>query len=146
MLRLLLRARAHLTNESVSMSWKCLDELGIFSCVIQRLPETLHRIIQPLVEVNEGVGRPDLSLNFLTRDDFSGMLKENTKHLEWLVLQFYPDAVFTNLTRPQFNFKRSESDNPARWMCVSHRNATQLQLPEFITGPSNRLDTIQFSF
>jgi hypothetical protein len=50
-----------------------------------------------MIEVDEGVRRPELALQFLSGDDFSPPFKERGQHLKGLFLELYLQS-----TTPQF--------------------------------------------
>jgi hypothetical protein len=48
-----------------------------------------------VLEVDEGVGRPEPLLQLLTCDYFAGMLKEHRQHIHRLAIQLDPQPMFT---------------------------------------------------
>jgi hypothetical protein len=54
--------------------------------IAQRFPELINRCIEAVVEVNEGVGRPDLRPDFFSADDFSRPRQQDFKNKKWLLL------------------------------------------------------------
>jgi len=47
-----------------------------------------------VVEIHEGISRPELFLQFLASHDLAGMLKQRRKHLQGLFLKPNPHAMF----------------------------------------------------
>jgi hypothetical protein len=64
-----------------------------------------------MIEVHKRVGGPKPAVQFLPRDDFTGMLEEHGQNLEWLFLKPDFDAIAAKLTGAQVGFKGSEADN-----------------------------------
>ncbi len=67
--------------------------------------------IEPVVEIHERVGRPELLANLLARDQFAGALQQHDQDREWLVLQFDTDAVLTDLARTGIHLVGAEPDH-----------------------------------
>ena len=79
------------------MLWNCLDVSGIFSVIVQRLPELANRHSEAAVEVNEGIARPEAASKFLAADDFSGSFEEHEEEPIGLLLQPYGSPVLQEL-------------------------------------------------
>ena len=48
------------SDETVSQPWQGLDIAGRMRGIAERLPELLDGSVEPMLEVDEGVGRPKL--------------------------------------------------------------------------------------
>ena len=57
-----------------------------------------------MVEVDEGVGRPETIANLVAGDDFAGFFEQQGEDLERLVLQLDAEAVLAKFTGAQVEF------------------------------------------
>lgn len=90
---------AHRSNESVAATGNGLDKPGIIGGVAQNLPELPDATVYGIVEIDVRILGPKALANFLSRDDFAGMLQQNQKGLEGLVLELQLYAVLSQLSR-----------------------------------------------
>lgn len=60
-------------KETVPTAWQGFDETRIVGRIAQSFAQLVDRGIQTIVEINEGILRPDLLTQFFTRDHFAGM-------------------------------------------------------------------------
>jgi hypothetical protein len=65
-----------------------------------------------MVKIHEGVGRPDLFLEFFAANYLTGVLKQNLENLEGLNLEFDADAMFSQFTGRQTDIEVVETDGP----------------------------------
>jgi hypothetical protein len=61
-------------DETVTTSRERLYVARGFGCVAQSLPQTLNRVVDAVVEIYEGVGRPYSLLEFLSANYFARLL------------------------------------------------------------------------
>jgi hypothetical protein len=76
----------HGNQETVTNLGHGLDELGIFDGVSQRLSQLFHGRVDPMLEVNEGIVRPQCDTQLLARSDSPFGLQQKAEHLERLLL------------------------------------------------------------
>lgn len=67
-----------------------------------------------MVEIHEGVRRPDAFLELFTGNHLTGLLEQDLQNLEGLNLQFDPCAALSQLTRTCIDIKVAEADYPLR--------------------------------
>src|SRR6266702_2465916 len=89
-----------------------LDIVGRFRGVAKRLPQSLDCIVNTVIEVYEGVGRPNILPQFLAGDDFARALQENLQNLEWLFLQPDLDSLPAQFSGIFIQLKSPEADVP----------------------------------
>ena len=70
-----------------------------------------------MVEINEGVGRPQRLLNFLARHNLACPLKQKYQHLKRLADYLQPDTAFSQLTGFRVGLVNAETKNVWRWVC-----------------------------
>src|SRR6185503_8148644 len=91
----------------------------------------LDCIVQTLIEGDINIGRPDLLLQLLPRDHFTGVLNQHGKYSKRLVLQLDLHAGLMQLSGLQVELKYAESDlvgdGGRRWHSGSVR---QFRLPQ----------------
>ena len=54
-----------------------------------------------MVEIDRGVGRPDLLLEFLAGYGLSRVVHQNPENLQWLLLELELDPLLAQLTGPE---------------------------------------------
>jgi hypothetical protein len=126
------------TDKPISPLGKRFDQARGFGIVPERFAQFLHRVIQALIEVDEGVGGPDSPLQLFAGHNVTGALKQCAQELERLNLQFDPEAVAMQFARPEPDFEITEA-NDFLCGCVHGRLSCQLvlELAER-PGPNNR--------
>src|SRR6516162_8573945 len=63
--------------------------------IIQHLPNPGDCVIQPVIEINEGIGRPQLGMQFFTGDHLAGTFDQYGQDLKGLSRKPQPHPVFT---------------------------------------------------
>src|SRR5215468_7933276 len=109
----------HLRDETIAAAGQRFDETGIFCRVSQHVAQLLDSAVQPIIEVNKSVSRPEFATEFLARNHVTWMLKQKLEHLEGLVLKPQADAVFAHLTRMQVHVEGAEAQ-PTGWSSTFH--------------------------
>jgi hypothetical protein len=68
-----------------------------------------------MVEVDERVSRPDLRLKFFASHDIAGAFQQYREYLQWLASEAQLYTAFTQLTRPDIQFKNVEPKRVGDW-------------------------------
>jgi hypothetical protein len=76
-------------NEAISSSSECLNEDGCLRRFAERITQPFDGGIQTMIEVDEGVRRPELAAQFLSGNYFSRSFKQRRQNLQWLFLELY---------------------------------------------------------
>jgi hypothetical protein len=97
-------------NETVSAPRKRFDKSRVVGGVVEGNAEFADSGIEAFVEADVGVGRPEARLQLLTRDYFSGMLKEHREDAKRLLLQRYPAARLMHFARAEVDFEEPGAD------------------------------------
>src|SRR6266496_5278638 len=58
-------------DEAVAATGNGFDEAGTFGGIAEGLADLVDRLVEPVVEIHERVGRPECLLKFLSTDDRS---------------------------------------------------------------------------
>jgi hypothetical protein len=66
-----------LGEETITAFRDRLDVTRSLSFVSESLPETLHRVVDALVEFDEGIGWPEAFLKLFLADDLTGPFEED---------------------------------------------------------------------
>jgi hypothetical protein len=74
-----------LTDESVAAAGQGFDESRVVGRITQSISQPLDGIVQPMVEVDEGVGWPQPAAEILSRNQLTWLLQKHGKNLEGLV-------------------------------------------------------------
>src|ERR1700677_129316 len=84
-------------NKPVSDPWNCLNESRRLSGISQRIPQLLHRLIQPMIEVDKSIRRPKPLTQFVSRYHLARPLKQQGGHLNRLMGDPDPAAISAQL-------------------------------------------------
>ena len=98
-------------NEAIPSSSQRLNEDGRVRRFAQRIAQPLDGGIQAVIEVNEGVRRPESAAQFLSGNHFPRSFKQRCQYLKGLFLELYllsPLAQFPGL---EIHLERTETDN-----------------------------------
>jgi hypothetical protein len=66
-----------------------------------------------MIEVDEGVRRPELVPQFVSGDNFSRVFQQRSENLQWLLLQLHPQSTTSQFTCLEINFKDPKPDDPS---------------------------------
>lgn len=75
------------------MAGESFNETRGLSRIVQHLPQALHRRIDAMLKIDEGVGRPELLPQFLTPHNPPGMFDQHAKYAERLLAEPKLDTV-----------------------------------------------------
>ena len=64
-----------------------------------------------MIEIDEGVRRPEFAAQFLSCNEFSRMFKQRGQYLQGLFLKFYLLTPLAQLSRIKIYLKRAEADD-----------------------------------
>lgn len=62
-----------------------------------------------MIEIDEGIGRPETLADRLAGDDFARPLQKHGQQPEWLLLKLEPDAIAPKLPGVEIDLKGSEA-------------------------------------
>ena len=110
-------------DEAISTPCQGFDEPWIVGRIAQRLAQFRHGGIHAVVEVHEGILRPQLLLQFLARHDLARMLQQHLEHLKGLLLQPDLEAALAQFACAQVNFKNPEAHEVKGWGRALHGGA-----------------------
>jgi hypothetical protein len=74
-------------DEAIAAARQGLDEAGIIGRVAEGVTQAVHRRIQSVVEIHEGVGGPEVLPQFVARDQIAGTRKQVGQDVERLATQ-----------------------------------------------------------
>ena len=116
--------RSYRGDKTVAMTGHRFNEAGVIGVVIEGDPKLLQSNVQASVEVNESTFRPKLLPQFLTRDDFFGMLQQQQEHSKRLVLNFDAHAVAGQRVATGIGHELAEAEDLYGRGCTHHGQAT----------------------
>src|SRR6516164_9203113 len=93
-------------DEAIPSPGYGFNEAGTLSVVIQRRPKPFHGIVQSLLEVHKGVGRPELLLQLFSGDGLARTSQQHDQYVQWLPLQSDLPALFAEF--------------PSSWIKLEH--------------------------
>src|SRR5215470_6741645 len=88
-----LSVRIDWSDESIATARHRLNEPRTVGGISQCFAQSRHRAVQPVVEVNECIGCPDLLALLVFRDNFPRVFKKDPENLKGLFLQLHSDAA-----------------------------------------------------
>src|SRR5439155_22783410 len=97
-------------DEPIAASSDGLHVPGIGRGVRQRTAHFTNGIVQPIVEVDEGVGRPEPLAKLLSRDDVAWPLQECMQDLKRLFLNSKAAPMPAYLASFEIDFERTKSE------------------------------------
>ena len=115
-------------DEAIASARQRLDEARVVGRVAERLAQLLDRRVEGVVEVDEGVGRPEPFAHRLAGDDLARAFQEHRQQLKRLVLQLQSDAVPAKLTAPRDRPRRSRTAHETRRASVRPSVTGSLQM------------------
>ena len=65
-----------------------------------------------MIEVDEGVRRPEFVAQFVSGDNFSRVLQQRSQNLQGLLLQLHPQSATAQFTYLEIDFKDPKPDDP----------------------------------
>ena len=82
------------SHEAIAATGQGFDEARAVGGIAKSFAELVNRGIQTVVEINKGVGGPDLSAKLFAGDDFAGPLQQKAEDMERLILELDAHALF----------------------------------------------------
>jgi hypothetical protein len=110
-LRLSLRIVHDRSDKAIPTLSEGLNEDGCFRRFTQRLAQSLDGYIQTMIEVDEGVCRPELTAQFLPANHLAGPFKQCRQHLKWLFLELYPLSPLVQFPGMEIDLEGTETNN-----------------------------------
>ena len=101
------------SNKAIAAPGESFNKAGGLGGVAQGFPQPLDGVVKTVVEIDKGVGGPDLLLQFFAGDGLTGTLQKNLEDLERLLLEFDLRALFPQFAGPEIQFKGPETNYPA---------------------------------
>ena len=99
-------------DEAVSAAGEGFDEARARCGIAQRLANLVHRGIQAVIEIDEGVGGPDFFAQLVARDHLTGILQQGSENLKRLFQKPDASAVLAQLSGGEVDFKNAKSQKP----------------------------------
>jgi hypothetical protein len=110
--------RLRFGHEPVATTRHGFDERRIVRRVAESLPQLADRRVEPLVEFDVGVTRPEPPLQFFAAEHLTRSLEQDRQNLEGLALQGDAPAAFAQLLLSKIGLEETESDSATLcWSC-----------------------------
>src|SRR6202007_2784559 len=81
------------SDKTIPAPGQSFYETWRFGSVPKRFPQPLNGIINSVIEINEGIGGPNILAQVFARNDPARLFQQNPKNLERLLLQADPGSV-----------------------------------------------------
>ena len=104
------------TNPAVAATRDGLDEARVLGGVVERLTQLVYGAVEPVVEVHEGVGRPQADTELVPCDQLARTLEERAQDLNRPATEPDPEAAAPQLARHRVELEGAKSI-PARLHC-----------------------------
>jgi hypothetical protein len=99
------------SQKTVSAASECFNEAGIFGGITEGVAQALDGGVQAVVEIHEGVGRPEPAPQLFPGKNFTGTLEEHGQDLERLLLESHLSAVPPEFTGAEIHFEGTKADD-----------------------------------
>jgi hypothetical protein len=100
----------YLRNEAVATTRQGLNEAGAFRRVAEGFAKAGDGAVQAMIEIDEGVGRPNPLPQLFLGHYLAGVFDEDCENLERLFLQLDPDSPLAQFAGLEVQFKNPELD------------------------------------
>jgi hypothetical protein len=97
--------------KAISRALKRLNEDRIIGRICKRLPKPHHCGIQAVVEIDEGIARPQSASELFPADGLARMIEQYLQNLTGLLLQPDLSALLPKFTGMKINLKNTKSKN-----------------------------------
>jgi hypothetical protein len=98
-------------NESIPAARHGLDEPRILGRIAQRVAQLLDGAVQPGIEIDERIGRPESPSHLVARDGFAGAFDQQQQNLQGLLGELDPQTLLAELTRDTVELEDTEPRN-----------------------------------
>jgi hypothetical protein len=98
-------------NEAIPTPRQRFDKAWIRGGIAKCFPDFIDSSVQAVVEVDEGVRRPDSLSQLLSRNRLTRPGKKRSQYLKRLILKTYLEALLSQFTSGEVGFKDAEPDN-----------------------------------
>ena len=88
--------------------------------ISQGLTQAVHRAIQAVLEIDKGVGSPELAAKFFAGDHVSGPPQQDFKNLQGLSLQPKLGSPLTQFAGAGIEFEDTKTQDTRGWSRVRH--------------------------
>jgi hypothetical protein len=99
------------SDETISTSSERFDEHWSVRRFAQRIAQPLDSCIQAVIEVNEGILRPEPAPQFVSGNNFPWSFKQSGQHLERLFLELYFLASVAQFSALEIHLEPTKADN-----------------------------------
>jgi hypothetical protein len=97
------RSPFYCCDETVAAARKGFDETRVLVRIAEGAAERLYRCIHAVLEIDEGVGRPEAALQLLPSKQFAGLFEKKGENLEGAAGEMDLRTVFAKLARTKIN-------------------------------------------
>jgi hypothetical protein len=112
------RQRLQISDKSISAFGQRLDEARGVGRVSQGVPQAIDGLVEPSIEVDEGVSRPQLLLQLVTCDDLARLGEEQREDRKRLLAEPKLQALLPQFARAQVGLERVEpNETPLAIRC-----------------------------
>src|ERR1019366_8038705 len=103
----------HLREETVTSAGQSLDEARFLGRISQRFAQPIHCLVEALIEIDKGGGRPQPLYEIVATHQLAGTLEQGRQDLERFSLQFMLLPMADEFAGPQIELKLGEKN--AAW-------------------------------
>src|ERR1700676_2286030 len=103
-------ANFDLREEAIPAASSSFHKAGTLGGVAERFTDFVDRFVEPVVEIDKSVCRPEFFLKFLASYDLTVVLKQHGQDLEGLRLKPNSEAVLAQFAGTKIQFENPETD------------------------------------
>jgi hypothetical protein len=112
--------RFYFRDEAVAATRNSFYKARTFGGVAKSLADFVDPFIEPVVEIDKGVLRPEFFPKFLASYDLAGVLKQHRQELEGLFLKANSQAVPAQFASAKIQLENAKPERPAKLMSFFH--------------------------
>ena len=102
------------------------DEARVVGRIAEYLADLVDGFVQAVVELDEGVGRPQLLTQFFTGDNLARPLEQDDKQAERLVLEIDLEPFLAQFRRGEVHFEDAEAEDASGLLRGGHRRVDRI--------------------
>jgi hypothetical protein len=88
------------SDEPIAAFRQCLNQPRLIRGVAEGFADAINRLVQPSIEVDEGVRRPQALLKGFARDQLPGLVEQHRQDLKGLLRKMNLCSAASELARP----------------------------------------------
>jgi hypothetical protein len=102
---------------------KCGEPATRIVRITESAAQGLNRSVHSVFEIHEGIGRPELGLQFLARQQFAGLFEKHGENLKRAACEANFVPMLAEFASVQIDVVDAEAHFALKWPCIGHSAA-----------------------